>query len=74
MAGNPISTLNSSVGKRISVRTQDGTEATGVLDSVDEYMNLSLTGAELHAEGAEPKKAGRMHIKGENLVFISLEP
>jgi len=71
---SPISSLSSSVGKTVTVRTQDGLEATGKLDSVDEYMNLSLTDAEIRMEGAQPRKVKVTNVKGENLVFISLSP
>jgi len=72
MAFDPLSLLKTLTGKTVLVRTQDGFEVEGKLASVDEYMNLSLSDSERTLEDGSKFKLGTLHVKGENLIFISL--
>lgn len=70
MVTKPMDLIQNSLKKRVKVRTRDGREFTGKLESFDESLNLVLKEAEELTEG-DPKKRGTMVIKGGNTVYLN---
>lgn len=72
MAKKPLEFLNELLNSKVTVMTRSGELLRGNLSAVDEHMNLTIEGTEL-VEGKCSKPGESVHIKGENLVYISKE-
>ncbi len=73
-AKRPLTTLQKSTKKKVTVRLKNGVEYKGKMDNVDSYMNLIMTDAEeLHDDGKTIANYGRVIVRGNNVLFIKLE-
>jgi len=72
MVKKPNEFLAGLVSKKVTVRMRAGEMVRGTVAAVDEHMNISLEGAEFLSEDGAPQPAGKVHVKGENLVFLYL--
>ncbi len=72
----PISYLKRAHGAEIRVRLKNGNEIEGKLLVYDEMMNLVLQSAkEINPETKEVlRNMGTLFIRGNNVLFITLEP
>jgi len=71
----PLRLLQKSVESRIFVKLKDGTEYVGRLERSDISMNLILSEAMQVSSANEPiANYGRILIRGNNILYISVEP
>ena len=69
----PLTTLQKSTKKRVTVRLKNEVEYKGKMDNVDSYMNLIMTDAEELHGGRVIANYGRVIVRGNNVLFIKLE-
>ena len=69
----PLTTLQKSTKKRVTVRLKNEVEYKGRMDNVDSYMNLIMTDAEELHGGRVIANYGRVIVRGNNVLFIKLE-
>ena len=72
-AKRPLTTLQKSTKKKVTVRLKNEVEYKGKMFNVDSYMNLIMTDAEELHEGKIVGKFGRVILRGNNVLFIKLE-
>lgn len=69
----PLTTLQKSTKKTVTVRLKNEVEYKGKMDNVDSYMNLIMTDAEELQQGRVLANYGRVIVRGNNVLFIKLE-
>lgn len=69
----PLTTLQKSTKKTVTVRLKNEVEYKGKMDNVDSYMNLIMTDAEELQQGKVLANYGRVIVRGNNVLFIKLE-
>ncbi len=69
----PLTMLQKSTKKKVTVRLKNETEYKGKMDNVDSYMNLIMTDAEELRDGKVVANYGRVILRGNNVLFIKLE-
>ena len=72
-AKRPLTVLQKSTKKRVTVRLKNEVEYKGKMDNVDSYMNLIMTDAEEVRDGKTVANYGRVIVRGNNVLFIKLE-
>ena len=72
-AKRPLTTLQKSTKKNVTVRLKNEVEYKGKMDNVDSYMNLIMTDAEEFKENKVIANYGRVIVRGNNVLFIKLE-
>lgn len=72
-AKRPLTTLQKSTKKKVTVRLKSEVEYKGKMDNVDSYMNLIMTDAEELHGGRVTANYGRVIVRGNNVLFIKLE-
>ena len=72
-AKRPLTVLQKSTKKKVTVRLKNEVEYKGKMDNVDSYMNLIMTDAEELRNGKTVEKFGRVILRGNNVLFIKLE-
>ena len=72
-AKRPLTTLQKSTKKKVTVRLKNEVEYKGKMDNVDSYMNLIMTDAEELHDGKTIANYGRVIVRGNNVLFIKLE-
>ena len=72
-AKRPLTVLQKSTKKKVTVRLKNEVEYKGKMDNVDSYMNLIMTDAEELNQGKVIGKFGRVIVRGNNVLFIKLE-
>ncbi|CAI9831701.1 MAG: U6 snRNA-associated Sm-like protein LSm6 [Nitrosopumilus sp.] len=72
-ARRPLTILQKSTKKRVTVRLKNEVEYKGKIDSVDQYMNLIMTDAEESRGERTLANYGRVIVRGNNVLFIRLE-
>ena len=72
-AKRPLTILQKSTKKKVTVRLKNEVEYKGKMDNVDSYMNLIMTDAEELKDGKTTEKFGRVILRGNNVLFIKLE-
>ena len=72
-AKRPLTTLQKSTKKKVTVRLKNEIEYKGKMDNVDSYMNLIMTDAEEIREDKVVANYGRVILRGNNVLFIRLE-
>ena len=72
-AKRPLTTLQKSTKKKVTVRLKNETEYKGKMDNVDSYMNLIMTDAEEIRDGKVVANYGRVILRGNNVLFIRIE-
>ena len=69
----PLSLLEKSVEKRISLLLKDGRILEGKLSGYDEYMNMVLEDTvEIPSDGGAERRLGCVVLRGNNVVSISI--
>lgn len=69
----PLSLLEKSVDRRVSLLLKDGRVLEGRLAGFDEYMNMVLEESlETSADGGEGRRLGSVVLRGNNVVSISI--
>ena len=72
-AKRPLTILQKSTKKKVTVRLKNEVEYKGKMDNVDSYMNLIMTDAEEIHDGKTIANYGRVIVRGNNVLFIKLE-
>jgi small nuclear ribonucleoprotein len=72
-AKRPLTTLQKSTKKKVTVRLKNEIEYKGKMDNVDSYMNLIMTDAEEIRDDKVVANFGRVILRGNNVLFIRLE-
>ena len=72
-AKRPLTTLQKSTKKKVTIRLKNEVEYKGKMDNVDSYMNLIMTDAEEMHENKVIANYGRVIVRGNNVLFIKLE-
>jgi len=72
-AKRPLTTLQKSTKKKVTVKLKNETEYRGIMDNVDSYMNLIMTDAEEIREDKVVASYGRVILRGNNVLFIRIE-
>jgi len=72
-AKRPLTTLQKSTKKKVTVRLKNEIEYKGKMDNVDSYMNLIMTDAEEIHEDKVVANYGRIILRGNNVLFIRIE-
>jgi small nuclear ribonucleoprotein len=72
-AKRPLTTLQKSTKKKVTVRLKNEVEYKGKMDNVDSYMNLIMTDAEEIHDDKVIANYGRVIVRGNNVLFIRLE-
>ena len=72
-AKRPLTTLQKSTKKKVTVRLKNEVEYKGKMDNVDSYMNLIMTDAEELHDSKVIANYGRVIVRGNNVLFIKLE-
>ena len=72
-AKRPLTVLQKSTKKKVTVRLKNEVEYKGKMDNVDSYMNLIMTDAEEVQNGKTVANYGRVIVRGNNVLFIKLE-
>ena len=72
-AKRPLTVLQKSTSKRVTVSLKNEVEYRGKIDSVDTYMNLIMADAEELVGGKAVASYGRVILRGNNVLFIRLE-
>ncbi len=72
-AKRPLTILQKSTKKKVTVRLKNEVEYKGKMDNVDSYMNLIMTDAEELHDGKTIANYGRVIVRGNNVLFIKLE-
>ena len=72
-AKRPLTTLQKSTGKKVTVKLKNETEYRGRMDNVASYMNLIMTDAEEIREDKVVASYGRVILRGNNVLFIRIE-
>lgn len=69
----PLTLLEKSVDKRVSLLLKDGRILEGKLTGFDEYMNMVIEETvETAASGDEGRRLGSVVLRGNNVVSISI--
>ncbi len=69
----PLTILQKSTKKKVTVRLKNEVEYKGKMENVDSYMNLIMTDAEEVLNGKTVANYGRVIVRGNNVLFIKLE-
>jgi len=72
-AKRPLTILQKSTKKNVTVRLKNEVEYKGKMENVDSYMNLIMTDAEEVLNGKTVANYGRVIVRGNNVLFIKLE-
>ncbi len=72
-AKRPLTTLQKSTKKKVTVKLKNETEYRGRMDNVDSYMNLIMTDAEEIRDDKVVANYGRVILRGNNVLFIRIE-
>ena len=72
-AKRPLTALQKSTRRRVTVRLKNEVEYKGKMDNIDAYMNLIMTDAEEIHDGRTVASYGRVIVRGNNVLFIKLE-
>jgi small nuclear ribonucleoprotein len=70
----PLNTLQKAINKPVIVRLKSDVEYRGKMSNVDAYMNVILADAEEYADGSLSANYGRVVIRGNNVIFIKIQP
>ncbi|MDY5872467.1 MAG: LSM domain-containing protein [Candidatus Methanomethylophilaceae archaeon] len=68
----PLTVLEKSLNKRISLLLKDGRVLEGKLLEFDEYMNMSLEETTETTAAQEERRLGTVILRGNNVVSIAV--
>ncbi len=67
----PLTVLRRCLNGKILVKLKDGKTFVGRLESIDDYMNLVISGCyEVNDNGEPMKKYGKSFLRGNNVIYI----
>lgn len=69
----PLTTLQKSTNKIVTVRLKNEVEYEGKIENVDSYMNLIMTNAKEQQGSKTIANYGRVIVRGNNVLFIKLK-
>lgn len=69
----PIAALYDSVDKQVLIICKDGTECTGKITEVDEFMNIVLEDSQEFRNGKFEKNEGVLLVRGPDISIIRLD-
>ena len=69
----PLSVLQKSTNKVVSVRLKSELDYRGRMSNVDPYMNVILLDAEESENGNKIANYGKVVIRGNNVLYIKIE-
>jgi len=72
MTSRPFDFLNNAIEQEVLIVLKDNVNIRGTLKAFDVHMNLALENAEELEDGSMKKKYGKLMIRGDNVLFISL--
>lgn len=72
-AKRPLTALQKSTKKKVTIRLKNEVEYKGKMNNVDSYMNLIMTDAEELHNDKVIANYGRVIVRGNNVLFIKLE-
>jgi len=72
MTKRPFDDLNNAVGKQVLVKLKDNNGVRGVLRAFDVHLNLVLEEAEELAGNEAKAKYGKIMLRGDNIILISI--
>jgi small nuclear ribonucleoprotein len=72
-AKRPLTVLQKSTNKTVSVRLKSELEYRGKMSNVDPYMNVILVDAEESENGSKIANYGKVVIRGNNVLYIKIE-
>jgi small nuclear ribonucleoprotein len=72
-AKRPLTTLQKSTKRKVTVRLKNEVEYKGKMDNVDSYMNLIMTDAEELRDNKVIANYGQVIVRGNNVLFIKIE-
>jgi small nuclear ribonucleoprotein len=70
----PLQVLRGMVGKQVLVKLKSDLGYTGQLEKMDVQMNLILTSSVEYDGNKEVSNLGRVIIRGNNILYVSLAP
>ncbi|KAL2915425.1 U4/U6-U5 snRNP complex subunit lsm6 [Polyrhizophydium stewartii] len=73
MPTNPSEFLARVIGQRVVVKLNSGIDYRGVLESLDGYMNLAMSGTKEYVNGQEKNDYGDCFIRGNNVLYIAAD-
>ena len=68
---NPLAVIYRHIGEEITVLLKTGEKYTGILNKVDNYMNLLIENA-IEEMGNKSTRFGTVLIRGNNILLIKL--
>ncbi|MDG6913939.1 MAG: ribonucleoprotein [Nitrososphaerota archaeon] len=68
----PLSILQRSLNKQVSVRLKSEIEYAGKMSNVDPYMNVILVDAEESENGKKIANYGKVVIRGNNVLYVRI--
>ena len=68
---NPLAVIYRHIGEEITVLLKTGEKYTGILNKVDNYMNLLIDDA-VEETGSKSTRFGTVLIRGNNILLIKL--
>ena len=68
----PLDTLNEARNKRVIVELKNGKQFVGVLKAFDIHINTVLDEAEERENGEQKRKLGKIFLRGDTIILISL--
>ena len=69
----PLAVLQKATNKLVSVRLKSEIEYRGRMSNVDPYMNVILVDAEESENGSKVANYGKVVIRGNNVLYITIE-
>jgi len=69
----PISALYDSIDRQVYIICKDGTECTGKITEVDEFMNIVLEDSQEFKNNKFKKNEGALLVRGPDISIIRLD-
>lgn len=70
---SPSSYIANIARKAVVVKLNNGTHFKGILSSLDDRMNLAMENTKEYLDGEFVKSYGDAFIRGNNVLYISLD-
>ncbi|MBI2185440.1 MAG: ribonucleoprotein [Thaumarchaeota archaeon] len=69
----PLTTLQKSINKNVTVRLKNDVEYHGRMNNIDPYMNVILADASEYTSGNVVANFGKIVIRGNNVLFVKID-
>ncbi len=70
--GRPFDSLSENIGKPVLVKLKGEQQVRGTLKAFDVHLNIVLEDAEELVNGETKTKVGKLMIRGDSIISISL--